>query len=110
MLRYGYDLNYNTTSRVELSGRYEDIKNLGLTLYYNYQEPKVRYNSIFSVFDFANTWEIEAGADYLIDNHYTVIGKFANVTYQGETSQRVTLGLKSQLWNSNSKKEFWLRW
>ena len=104
--RYSYDLNYNTTSRVELSGRYEDIKNLGLTLYYNYQEPMVRYNSIFSVFNFANTWEIEAGADYLIDNKYTVIGKFANVTYQGETSQRVTLGLKSQFGTLIARKNF----
>ncbi len=104
--RYSYDMNYNTTSRVELSGRYEDIKNLGLTLYYNYQEPMVRYNSIFSVFNFANTWEIEAGADYLIDNKYTVIGKFANVTYQGETSQRVTLGLNSPYGNLTARKNF----
>ena len=104
--RYSYDLHYNTTSRVELSGRYEDIKNLGLSLYYNYQEPMVRYNSIFSVFNFANTWEIEAGADYLIDNHYTIIGKFANVTYQGETSQRVTLGLKSQFGTLIARKNF----
>lgn len=104
--RYNYDLQYNTTSRVELSGRYEDIKNLGLSLYYNYQEPMVRYNSIFSVFNFANTWEIEAGADYLIDNKYTVIGKFANVTYQDETSQRVTLGLKSQYGTLIARKNF----
>jgi len=104
--RYDYDLNYNTTSRVELFGRYEDVKNLGLTLYYNYQEPMVRYNSIFSVFNYANTWEIEAGADYLIDNKYTVIGKFANVTYQNETSQRVTLGLKSQYGTLTVRKNF----
>ena len=104
--RYNYDLQYNTTSRVELSGRYENIKDLGLTLYYNYQEPMVRYNSIFSVFNFANTWEIEAGADYLIDNKYTVIGKFANVTYQDETSQRVTLGLKSPYGTLIARKNF----
>ena len=104
--RYSYDLNYNTTSRIELLGRYADIKNLGLSLYYNYQEPMVRYNSIFSVFNFANTWEIEAGADYLIDNKYTVIGKFANVTYQDETSQRVTLGLKSPYGTLTARKNF----
>jgi hypothetical protein len=104
--RYDYDLQFNTTSRVELSGRYENIKNLGLTLYYNYQEPMVRYNSIFSVFNFANTWEIEAGADYLIDNKYTVIGKFANVTYQDDTSQRVTLGLKSPYGTLTARKNF----
>ena len=104
--RYSYDLHYNTTSRIELYGRYGTIKNLGLTLYYNYQEPMVRYNSIFSVFNFANTWEIEAGADYLIDDKYTVIGKFANVTYQDETSQRVTLGLKSPFGTITARKNF----
>jgi hypothetical protein len=104
--RYSYDLHYNTTSRIELFGRYEKIKNLGLSLYYNYQEPMVRYNSIFSVFDFANTWEIEAGADYLIDEKYTVIGKFANVTYQDETSQRVSLGLKSPFGTVMARKNF----
>ncbi|MEJ2114068.1 MAG: hypothetical protein P8X62_10410 [Flavobacteriaceae bacterium] len=104
--RYNYDLNFNTTSRIELFGRYASIKNLGLSLYYNYQEPMVRYNSIFSVFNFANTWEIEAGADYLINDEYTVIGKFANVTYQDETSQRLSLGLKSPYGNVMVRKNF----
>ena len=104
--RYSYDLNYNTTSRIELYGRYGSIKNLGLTLYYNYQEPMVRYNSIFSVFNFANTWEIEGGADYLIADKYTILGKFANVTYQDETSQRVTLGLKSPFGTITVRKNF----
>ena len=104
--RYSYDLNFNTTSRIELFGRYQTIKNLGLSLYYNYQEPMIRYNSIFSVFNYANTWEIEAGADYLISDTYTVIGKFANVTYQDETSQRVTLGLKSPYGTVMARKNF----
>ena len=104
--RYSYDLNFNTTSRVELSGRYQTAERLGLSLYYNYQEPMVRYNSIFSVFNFANTWEIEAGADYIINNEYTVLGKFANVTYQDETSQRLTLGLKSPYGNITVRKNF----
>lgn len=97
--RYDYDINFQTTSRGEISGRYEAIKNLGLSLYYNYREPRIRYNSIFSVFDYGNTWEVEAGADYRIDNQYTLIGKFANVDFKGETSQRITLGFSSN-WGS----------
>ena len=104
--RYDYDLNFQTTSRGELSGRYEGIKNLGLNLYYNYREPKIRYNSIFSVFDYGNTWEIEAGADYLIDNKYTLLGKFANVAFKGETSQRVTLGVSSPYGSITGRKNF----
>ena len=105
-IRYDYDLNFNTSSRFEISGRYNQIKNLGVSLYYNYREPKIRYNSIFSVFDYGNTWEIEGGVDYLIDNKYTVIGKFANVTYKDERSQRLTLGLSSPYGTITARKNF----
>ena len=105
-IRYDYDLNFNTSSRFEISGRYSQIKNLGLNLYYNYREPKIRYNSIFSVFDYGNTWEIEGGVDYLIENKYTVIGKFANVTYKDERSQRLTLGVSSPFGTITARKNF----
>lgn len=93
--RYDYDLNFMSTSRVELYSRYVQIEDVGLSLYYNFREPKIRYNSIFSVFDYGNTWEIEAGADYRIENKFTVLGKVANVTYKDETSQRLTLGFST---------------
>ncbi len=105
-IRYDYDLNYQTSSRFEISGRYEAIKNLGINGYYNYREPKIRYNSIFSVFDYGNTWEIEGGVDYLVDNKYTLIGKFANVTYKDERSQRLTLGISSQYGSITARKNF----
>jgi len=105
-IRYDYDLNFQTSSRFEISGRYEAIKNLGINAYYNYREPKIRYNSIFSVFDYGNTWEIEGGVDYLVDNKYTLIGKFANVTYKDERSQRVTLGISSQYGSITARKNF----
>ena len=105
-IRYDYDLNYKTSSRFEISGRYEAIKNLGINGYYNYREPKIRYNSIFSVFDYGNTWEIEGGVDYLVDNKYTLIGKFANVTYKDERSQRLTLGISSQYGSITARKNF----
>jgi hypothetical protein len=105
-IRYDYDLNYKASSRFEISGRYEAIKNLGINAYYNYREPKIRYNSIFSVFDYGNTWEIEGGVDYLVDNKYTLIGKFANVTYKDERSQRLTLGISSQYGSITARKNF----
>ncbi|MBT8387633.1 MAG: hypothetical protein KJO12_09505, partial [Ignavibacteria bacterium] len=85
---------------------YEEIDNLGFTMYYNYREPRIRYNSIFSVFDYGNTWEIEGGVDYRIENTYTVIGKFANVSYKEETSQRLTLGLSSPYGTLTGRKSF----
>ena len=105
-IRYDYDLNFQTSSRFEISGRYEAVKNLGINAYYNYREPKISYNSIFSVFDYGNTWEVEGGVDYLVDNKYTVIGKFANVTYKDERSQRVTLGVSSPFGSITARKNF----
>jgi len=105
-VRYDYDLNFQTSSRFEISGRYEAVKNLGINAYYNYREPKIRYNSIFSVFDYGNTWEIEGGVDYLIANRYTLIGKFANVTYKDEESQRLTLGISSPYGTITARKNF----
>lgn len=104
--RYDYDMTYKTTSRMEVSGRYVQVENLGVSLYYNYREPRVRYNSIFSVFDFGNTWEIEGGLDYLIQNKYTLIGKFANVTFKDENSQRFTIGLTSPYGSLTARKGF----
>ena len=93
--RYDYDMNYEETSKFEISGRYEEIENLGINVYYNYRQPKIRYNSIFSVFDFGNSQEIEIGGDYKICKDNTVIAKFANVTYESENSQRITGGFST---------------
>ncbi|HEY7752100.1 MAG TPA: hypothetical protein VH917_07385 [Ignavibacteriaceae bacterium] len=104
--RYQYDMTFETTSKVELSGRYEQVENLGVNLYYNYREPRIRYNSIFSVFDFGNTWEIEGGLDYRIQNKYTISGKFANVSFKDESSQRVTIGLNSPIGGITVRRNF----
>ncbi len=97
--RYDYDLNYEQTSKFEISGRYEEVENLGINVYYNYREPKVRYNSILSVFDFGNSQEIEVGGDYKLSKHYTIIGKFANVTYKDDNAQRISGGVNTS-WGS----------
>ncbi|MCP5064649.1 MAG: hypothetical protein GY936_19610 [Ignavibacteriae bacterium] len=90
-----YDFNFSTLSKAEVSGRYEAIENLGVNLYYNYRAPKIRYNSIFSVFNYANTQEIEGGLDYKFSNNLSIIGKFGNVQYEDASSQRFTLGVNS---------------
>jgi len=95
-LRYDYDLNFEQTSKIEVSGRYEQIENLGISLYYNFREPKIRYNSIFALFDYGNTQEIEAGVDYRIIGLFTLVGKYGRVTYEDDNSDRFTLGVNSQ--------------
>lgn len=104
--RYDYDINFKQTSRFEFDARTEAVKNLGLNVYYNFREPKIRYNSIFSVFDYGNTHEIEVGADYKINQMITLIGKFGNVQYKDENSQRVAIGLSTSYGSVNYRKTF----
>ncbi len=104
--RYDYDLNFNQSSRFEFDARTEAVKDLGLNVYYNFREPKIRYNSIFSVFDYGNTHEVELGADYKINRMITVIGKFGNVQYKDENSQRIGIGLSTSYGSVNYRKTF----
>ncbi len=94
-VRVNYDFNFMELSRIEFNGRYNIIKNLGVNLYYNYRAPQIRYNSIFAVFDFSNTYEIEGGVDYKIKKNFTVFGKFGNVEYKDDSAQRFTFGLNT---------------
>jgi len=105
--RYDYDLNLSQSSKFEVDARYNEIENLGFNVYYNYREPKVKYNSIFSVFDYGNTQEIEVGADYRINEFLTVIGKYGNVIYkESDNSQRVAFGLATSWGTINYRKTF----
>jgi hypothetical protein len=103
--RYDFDFNLEKTSKVEFNGRYTQIQDLGIDIYYNFREPRVRYNSIFSVFDYGNTQEVEAGLDYRIEE-YTVIGKFGYVKYNDDNSQRVTVGVNSPFGTLSYRKTF----
>ncbi len=105
-INYEYDLNFKETSKIEFDGRYEEIKDLGLNFYYSFREPKIRYNSIFSVFDYGNTQEIEMGADIRINENFTVIGQLGIVNYKDDNSSRVGLGLATSVGTFNYKKTF----
>jgi len=104
--RVNYDFNFRQLSKAEISGRYDDIENFGINIYYNYRAPQIRYNSIFAVFNFGNTQEIEAGLDYKINNDFTVYGKFGNVEYEDDNSQRMTIGLNTSYGSANFRKTF----
>jgi hypothetical protein len=102
--RVDYDINFEKASKFEVDVRYMQIENLGVNVYYNYREPLIRYNSIFSVFDYGNTQEIEGGLDYKFSNYLTVLGKFANVSYKEENSQRITVGAVTTYGSLNYRK------
>ncbi len=103
--RYDFDFNYVKTSKFEVDGRYEPMEGLGINAYYNYREPRVRYNSIFSVFDYGNSQEIEGGLDYKFGT-YTLIGKVGYVSYKDDNSERVSVGMNSPIGSINYRKTF----
>ncbi len=90
--RYEFDVNYKETSKIEFDTRVNATEDLGISGYYNYRAPKIRYNSIFSVFDYGTTQEIEGGIDYKVAGCATLIGKFGYVSYKDESSTRFTIG------------------
>lgn len=102
--RSDYDLNFEKVTKFEFDARYVQVENLGINLYYNYREPRIRYNSLFSVFDYGNTQEIEGGLDYKLNDYLTLLGKFANVTYKEENSQRITVGTVTRYGTLNYRK------
>ncbi len=103
---FEYDLNYREASKLEANGRFWITNDLGITGYYNWREPKIRYNSIFSVFNFGHTEEYEAGLDFKISNDYSLFGKFGNVKYEDENSSRLTVGAITKYGTLSLRKSF----
>ncbi|MEG8990566.1 hypothetical protein VJY32_12420 [Ignavibacteria bacterium 4148-Me] len=104
--RYEYDMNYKETSKIEFDGRVKATKEMGINLYYNQREPKIRYNSIFSVFDYGNSQEIEGGIDYNVSNLYTFIFKYGDVKFGSEHSSRITMGANTKFGSLSYRKTF----
>ncbi|MHC1736594.1 MAG: hypothetical protein AB9882_01135 [Ignavibacteriaceae bacterium] len=105
-LRYDFDLNIFSTSKLELATEYKLNKKVNFDLYYNYREPRVRYNSIFSVFDFGNTQEIEIGGGYQFMKDLTATARFGYVKYSDENSSRLNIGLNSKYGSLSYRKTF----
>lgn len=103
---FEYDLNYKETSKIELDGKFWATEDLGITAYYNWREPKIRYNSIFSVFNFGHTEEMEGGIDYKLNKNFTLFGKFGYVKYEDDNSSRLTLGAYTELGSISYRKSF----
>lgn len=104
--RYEYDMNFNTTSKFEVSSRVQATDELGIDAYYNYREPKIRYNSIFSVFNYGNSQEMEGGIDYKLGKDVTIFGKYGNVIYDDDSSQRLNIGATTTYGSFSYRKTF----
>jgi hypothetical protein len=104
--RYEYDMNFKTTSKFEVNSRVQATDELGIDAYYNYREPKIRYNSIFSVFNYGNSQEIEGGIDYKLGKDVTIFGKYGSVIYDDDSSQRLNIGATTTYGSFSYRKTF----
>jgi hypothetical protein len=96
-VRYDYDLLWNKTSRMAAFVRGNVYDRISVTGEYFYREPRLSYNSIFSVFAYNTINEYEAGVEYAFPKTSVIVrqvfGKYGFVSYGDESSNRVTIGV-----------------
>ena len=100
-LRYDYDLLLSKNSRFQFFTRVKpfqtlDIKflqPLSLTGEYLQREPRLLFNSIFSVFAFNTLKEYEIGVEYAIGTEWQMFAKYGAVSYNDGDSHQMTLGV-----------------
>ncbi len=97
--RYDYNINFAKTSRIQFSGRANITSKILVMGDYIYREPRIGYNSIFHVFSHGNTNEIEGGLEYAYKPTLRLFGRFAQIEYNNENSQRFTVGLNAEYGN-----------
>jgi hypothetical protein len=100
-LRYDYDLLLDKNSRFQFFTRVKPFQSLdvkfleplSLTGEYLQREPRLLFNSIFSVFAFNTLKEYEVGAEYAIGTEWQLFAKYGDVSYNDGDSHQMTLGV-----------------
>jgi len=94
--RFDYDFNFEKASRAEISGSYQIMPTLGLSLSFAHREPTIAYNSYFSILEMEANQEVTVGVDYQLHDYLTLLGRFSNVIYDGDNAMRVSLGASNK--------------
>lgn len=105
-LKFEYDFNFKELSKVELFSRLSPTKDLGVEIYSTYRAPLIRYNSIFAVFDYGNTYEVEIGADYKLTPHFSFNARGGVVNFKDDNASRISFGLNTSYGSLNYRKTF----
>ncbi len=87
-----YDFYSESISRIHTFARVGILNDLNVTGEYIFREPRIAYNSIFSIFNVNSTKEIEGGLEYRPGPKSFFYARFANVEYVDENSQRLVVG------------------
>jgi hypothetical protein len=90
--RYDYDLNLDRNGRIEFAGRLHVTESLWATANFIHRVPHISANSIFSVFNYTNSDEIEGGLVYNFAPTAQVYARFGHVAFKDAKTQRISLG------------------
>ena len=91
--RYDYDANLEKSSRYQFFTRLKLMEDFGLTAEYLQRDPRLSFNSIFSVFTFSTLKEYDLGAELMLDDHWQAFARYGSVAYgEGDNSNRITVG------------------
>jgi len=102
--RFDYDVLLEKNSRMQLFTRISPFKNssaaalqpFSLTAEYLQRDPRIFYNSIFSVFSFTSLKEYEVGAEYAFGSSWQVFAKYGSVSYNDATQNQITVGVNGE--------------
>jgi len=90
--RYDFDVNTEKTARFHLFARGRIVDNLWVTGEYLERQPRISFNSFFSVFAYNEIRDYELGLEYAIASDWRLFGKYGAVSYGDEDQWRVTVG------------------
>lgn len=107
-LRYDHDVKFETMSRFQFFSRVKPMERVGITAEYLQREPRISYNSIFSVFTYNSLKEYEVGLEY--EPHFLadiqVFSKYGEVSFGDETSTHMTFGFNSKYVSASATSMF----
>ena len=104
--KYELDLNFAKTSKAEIECESPITGSLSGIVYTSYREPRINYNSIFSVFDFGSTVEAEGGLSYELMKNYSVSGRFGYTRYKDDNASRANVSYSTPYGSLSYRKTF----
>ncbi len=90
--RSDYDVNFERISRAQLFTRVSVLTNVNVTGEYLFRQPRVAFNSIFSVFETNSTQEAEGGIEYAPVPDIQTYVRYGYVSYTDDQSTRIRVG------------------
>jgi hypothetical protein len=96
-LRYDHDFESWKMSRFNAFARVKVMEGLAVTGEYLQREPRVAFNSIFSVFAFSTLKEAEGGVEVEVLKDWFLVAKYGSVSYGDGSTDRITIAANGRL-------------